>query len=93
MGYSVQYVHRAQSDPSDQPAVSSPMAEIERLYDELSLPGWKRARGPIADYLGTLSGYRKNAYRVDQATIDAVDRKWGFAVEAWGYRPPDTEVG
>ena len=72
---------------------SDPMAEIERLYDELSLPGWKRARGPIADYLGTLSGYRKNAHRVDQATIDAVDRKWGFAVEAWGYRPPDTEMG
>ena len=71
----------------------NPLAELERLYAELALPGWERVRGPIADYLGTLSGYRKNTHRVDQATIDAVDRKWGFAVDAWGYRPPDTEVG
>ena len=72
---------------------TAPMAELERLYAELALPGWEGARGLIADYLGTLSGYRKNTHRVDQATIDAVDRKWGFAVEAWGYRPPDTDVG
>ena len=71
----------------------NPLAELERLYDELGLPGWKRARGPIADYLGTLSGYRKNTHRVDQATIDAVDRKWGFAVDAWGYRPPNGIAG
>ena len=69
-----------------------PMAEVERLYAELSLPGWKRARKPIADYLETLSGYRKNVHRIDPETIDLVDRKWGFAVEAWGYRPPDIRV-
>lgn len=66
----------------------APMAELERLYDELGLPGWKQARQPVADCLGTLSSYRKNAYRIDPETIDVVDRKWGFAVEAWGYRPP-----
>jgi len=58
------------------------------LYDELALPGWERAREPIADYLGSLSGYRKNVHRIDPETIDVVDREWGFAVEAWGYRPP-----
>lgn len=67
----------------------SPMRELERLYDELSLPGWTAAREPIADYLGTLSSYRKNAHDIDQETIDAVDRAWGFAVEEWGYRPPE----
>ncbi len=66
----------------------APMAEVERLYDELALPGWERARKPIADYLGTLSGYRKNVHQIDPETIDVVNREWGFAVEAWGYRPP-----
>ena len=66
----------------------NPMTELERLYDELTLPGWDRARQPIADYLGTLSDYRKNAYRIDPETIDIVDRNWGFAVKAWGYEPP-----
>ena len=67
----------------------SPMSELERIYSELELPGWKRVREPIADYLQTLSGYRKNAYRIDQATIDLVDREWGFAIEAWNYKPPN----
>ena len=70
-----------------------PMAELERLYAELSLPGWERARDPMAEYLRTLSGYRKNAYRLGPETIEVVDRKWGFAVEAWGYRPPNSVCG
>lgn len=72
----------------------SPMDELERLYSELSLTGWEHAREPIANYLRTLSGYRKNTYRFDQETLDAVERKWSFAVEAWGYRPPvDSPTG
>ena len=66
----------------------NPMAELERLYAELALPGWDQARQPVADYLKTLSGYRKNTHRIDPETIRNVDRKWGFAVEEWGYRPP-----
>jgi len=65
-----------------------PMAELERVYAELALPGWAQAREPIADYLQSLSGYRKNPHQFDQETIDRVDREWGFAVKAWGYRPP-----
>ena len=65
-----------------------PMADLERVYDELALPGWEQARESIAEYLDSLSGYRKNPYRIDQETIDRVDREWGFAVKAWGYRPP-----
>ena len=71
----------------------APMAELERVYAELALPGWERARRPIADYLGTLAGYRKNPHRIDRRTIDAVDRAWGFAVEEWGYRPPGGTQG
>lgn len=65
-----------------------PMTEIERLYAELSLPGWKQAREPIRKYLGTLSGYRKNNHRFDTETIDRVGQHWGFAVKEWGYEPP-----
>ncbi len=67
----------------------APMAEMERLYTELALPGWVTARERMREYLGSLSGYRKNTYRIDPETIEIVDREWGFAVEAWGYRPPE----
>ena len=66
----------------------SPMTELERIYRALSLPGWDQARKPVGDYLRTLSGYRKNAHRVDPETIDLVNKEWGFAVKAWGYQPP-----
>lgn len=65
-----------------------PVAELERIYAELALPGWERARKPIVDYLQSLSGYRRNVYRIDPKTIELVDREWGFAVKEWGYRPP-----
>ena len=68
-----------------------PLAELERIYDVLRLPGWTRARAPIAAYLETLTGYRKNRYRFDRSVIDVVDRDWGFAVEEWGYAPPDAD--
>ena len=90
-----QYMKDRESIPSGQLAEvrfedleQAPMAELERLYQELALPGWERAREPIAEYLRTLSGYRKNAHQIDPQTIDLVDREWGFAVQAWGYRPP-----
>ena len=67
------------------------MGVLERVYGALGLPGWERARRPVAEYLETLSGYRKNRYRFDRSLIDKVDREWGFAVREWGYEPPDAE--
>ena len=67
------------------------MDVLARIYSTLSLPGWERARQPVADYLGTLSGYRKNRYRFDRSIVDTVDREWGFAMREWGYEPPNAE--
>ena len=63
------------------------LGTLERIYGELSLPDWAQARKPIADYLETLSRYRKNSYQFDQSLIDKIDRKWGFAIREWGYEP------
>ena len=67
------------------------MGVLDRIYSTLSLPGWDRARRPVAEYCGTLSGYRKNRYRFDRSLVDTVDREWGFAVREWGYEPPSVE--
>lgn len=67
---------------------ADPLGELERIYRRLELPGWDRARKPIAAYAATLAGYRKNRYQVDQRVVRIVDRDWGFAVRAWGYAPP-----
>jgi len=68
-----------------------PLGQLARVYRGLELPDWERARGPIADYLRTVAGYRKNRYEIDRSIVDVVDRDWGFAVEEWGYAPPDAD--
>ena len=68
---------------------TNPLTELERLYSELALPGWGQARPRFDAYLKTVTGYRKNSYEIDSATIGVIDREWGFAVEEWGYKPPD----
>ncbi len=95
-----QFMHDRASIPAGQLAEvrfedleRDPIAEVERLYSELALADWSRAKEPIGNYLRTLSGYRKNVYRIDRETIEVVDREWGFAVEAWGYHPPDDGCG
>ena len=65
-----------------------PLAQLERIYLELELPGWEQARAPIATYLEKLSGYQKNRHRVDRSIIEIVNRDWGFAVKEWAYTPP-----
>lgn len=66
-----------------------PMGELERLYAALGLPGWEEARPRMEAYLRTLSGYRKNDFRIDRTVIDRVNDEWRFAVDAWNYRPTE----
>ncbi len=66
----------------------NPLAELARVYAELSLPGWEQVKPRMEAYLESLSGYRKNTYQINAETIEIVDREWGFAVEEWGYEPP-----
>lgn len=65
-----------------------PLTELARIYSELDLRGWEKAKERIASYLTTVAGYRKNTYAIDSTTIDVVNREWGFAIEEWGYEPP-----
>lgn len=66
-----------------------PLHELRRIYGELALPDWEQAKSHVTAYLGTQATYRKNRYELDQAAVDRVDAHWRFAVDAWGYAPPD----
>lgn len=66
-----------------------PLAELERLYTELSLPGWASAQGPVSDYLETLSDYQKNRFSIDEAIANRIGREWKFALDTWDYQLPE----
>lgn len=68
-----------------------PLGALEHIYRQLGLPGWDDARAAMAAYLEGRQGYQKNVYSEDPSVAERVDRRWGFAVEAWGYAPPKTQ--
>ena len=81
-------LHR--SDPQFFPEENLPANLLLFLFGGLHLPGWERARVEIENYLGGLSGYRKSRYEFDPGTVELVRRECQFALDFWGYPPPDS---
>ena len=61
------------------------MGLAERLYRELSLPGWAEAEPHIRKYVESKRGYKKNQYSYDPRTIQLVNDAWGPILDQWGY--------
>ena len=61
------------------------MGMTERIYRELSLPGFDEACPAIEQYVGKKRGYRKNKYNYPQELIDLVNAHWGQAIDDFGY--------
>jgi len=70
---------------------ADPMRALQHVYAALELPGWTEAEPVFAAYLKSVKSYRKNAFRGDEAAIDAVSRRWAPWLERWGYAPPVLE--
>lgn len=73
----------------------APMAEVERVYARLGLPGFAEARPGFQAYIDSLRGYQKNPLKLSNDDIAKVNERWGFAFDAWGYerRAPDAGDG
>lgn len=61
------------------------LAITEKIYKTLSLPGFENAKADIARYLDKKKGYKKNAYKYEDRTIELVEKNWDFALKQWGY--------
>lgn len=59
---------------------------IERIYKELSLPGFENAKPHIDQYLASVKNYKKNKFRDVRPEIEArIKNEWRFAFDEWGY--------
>lgn len=70
---------------------TAPLEELRRVYDGLGLSGFAAAEPALRAYLESVRGFEKNRYRVDDAVIDKVNRRWQFALDEWKY--PRREPG
>ena len=64
------------------------LAVVERIYEELGLPGFESARDAFEKYILSQEDYEKNVYTLTPETAAQISRRWRFAIERLGYPPP-----
>jgi omega-hydroxy-beta-dihydromenaquinone-9 sulfotransferase len=63
-----------------------PVGQVERLYDQLSLPGFDVMRPALERYVASNSDYRKNVYPdLSPPRRGEISRAWHRSFEQWGY--------
>jgi hypothetical protein len=68
--------------------VKYPLKQVEKIYTQLKLPGFKKALPGMYRYLERKKDYKTNVYRFDNKIINKVKKHWSFTIEQWGYKPP-----
>lgn len=61
-----------------------PLAEAERVYRTLDLPGFAAAKPGFEAYLAEVRGYAKNRHRLSDQGRERVERHWAPFVARWG---------
>ena len=65
---------------------SDPLGQVERIYDQLTLPGFNVIQPALESYLATLKDYRKNEYPPLTSELrQRIAREWRRSFEAWNY--------
>ncbi len=64
----------------------APLAQLRRVYETLSLPGFTEAEPAFRAYLDSIADYKKIVYEADDNVITEVNQHWQFALDEWGYK-------
>ncbi|MGF1463523.1 MAG: sulfotransferase [Maricaulaceae bacterium] len=67
---------------------ADPIPELARLYDQLDLGDFDKARPNFERYLSAVKSYQKNQFTLDRGTADRIEAQWGPWIERWGYSRP-----
>jgi len=64
-----------------------PLAQLRKIYETLSLPGFAEAEPAFRTYLDSIAGYQKLAHKkLDDSATTKVNQNWQFAFDALGYK-------
>ncbi len=60
--------------------------QVERVYRELNLPRFEAVKPRLAEFVGSLGGYRRNRYEDLPETVrEKIADAWGRSFQAWDY--------
>lgn len=66
---------------------ATPLAQMERIYTQLNMPGFEIAKPYFESYLQSIGNYKKNSYQYDEKMLEKVNREWGSLVMKGNYQP------
>ena len=67
--------------------IKNPLEELERIYDELSLPGFQESKEVFKKYIQSQSNYEPSTYVIDENVKEKVETLWKIGFKEWGYAP------
>jgi hypothetical protein len=71
---------------------ANPVGEMQRVYEELNLGEFERARPAIAQYAAEHRNHRVSSYSLPPATAERVRRQWAPYFERYGYAAKSVEA-
>jgi hypothetical protein len=73
--------------------VANPMAEMQRVYDELELTDFEAARPGVEDYLASQKDYKKNRFQMTPEMRAEITRRWSAFIKKYGYAKEEVGSG
>jgi len=68
--------------------VRNPKDTMQKIYEELSLPGYERAQPLIEEYLKNIRDYKPSSYNFPEADVKRIYSRWHTIIEIMGYEKP-----
>lgn len=65
--------------------VKDPLGNIEKIYSQLGLEGFDKAKPAIARYIDSLKGYKPNKHVMDPRIMRKVAKRFDFTFKKFGY--------
>ena len=65
------------------------LEDLEKVYSNLDLKGFSKARSYFEKYLNSVKNFEKNKYYPSQEILKKVQDQWKFTLEKWKYDVPD----
>jgi omega-hydroxy-beta-dihydromenaquinone-9 sulfotransferase len=62
-----------------------PLKVLQRIYEELNLPGFNDVLPAFESYLASQRAYQKNQFQLSVQERKLIDRRWAFAFQGFGY--------
>lgn len=65
--------------------VKDPLGNIEKIYKELGIEGFEKAKPAIERYIESQKGYKPNKHNMDPRLVEKISKRLDFTFKKWGY--------